>query len=218
MINIIIVDDQEIVREGLKMILSLHEEVNIIAEASNGKELIKLLKTLSPDVILMDIRMPIMDGIEATKLVKEMYSTIKIIILTTFDDDEYIFNGLKNGADGYILKDSGSKEIMDSIKTVCEGNVLLNPKVAVKVVKALDSINSKDFFDNRNSKLENLLQFLTPRELEVAKLLIEGRSNKSIGEELYLTEGTIKNYVSKILEKLDLTNRTELVVYLQKNK
>lgn len=110
MIKVIIVDDQEIIREGLKMILSLHEEIEIIGEAPNGEELFKLVEEKIPEVVLMDIRMPVMNGIEATKLMKEKYPDIKTIILTTFNEDEYIFEGLKNGADGYILKDSGSKE------------------------------------------------------------------------------------------------------------
>jgi DNA-binding NarL/FixJ family response regulator len=213
MINLIIVDDQEIVREGLKMILSLNEEINCIGEASNGKELIELLKKLSPDVILTDVRMPVMDGIATTKFVKENYPHIKIIILTTFNEDEYIFEGLKQGADGYILKDSGSKEIINSIKTALGGSILLNPKVTEKVVKALNGINSQK--TNHNEEKDRLLKTLTPRELEVAKHLMSGKSNKAISEALFVTEGTIKNYVSKILEKLQVNSRTELVVFLQ---
>lgn len=213
MVDIVITDDQQIVREGLKMILSLHEdEIQVIGEACNGKELLKLLENKKPEVILMDIRMPIMNGIEATKLVKEKYPEIKIIILTTFNEDEYIFEGLRCGADGYILKDSGSDEILNSIKSACEGNVLLNPMVTAKVVKALNSRNIKKNF---NSNKESLLPLLTPRELEVAKHIMEGKSNKAIGEALFVTEGTIKNYVSRILEKLQLNNRSELILYLQ---
>lgn len=213
MINLIIVDDQEIVREGLKMILSLNEEINCIGEASNGKELIEALKKLSPDVILTDVRMPVMDGIATTKFVKENYPHIKIIILTTFNEDEYIFEGLKQGADGYILKDSGSKEIINSIKTALGGSILLNPKVTEKVVKALNGINIQK--TNQNEEKDRLLKTLTPRELEVAKHLMSGKSNKAISEALFVTEGTIKNYVSKILEKLQVNSRTELVVFLQ---
>jgi DNA-binding NarL/FixJ family response regulator len=215
MVNLVIVDDQEIVREGLKMILSLNEEINCIGEASNGKELIEVLKTLSPDVILTDIRMPVMNGIETTKFVKENYPQIKVIILTTFNEDEYIFEGLKHGADGYILKDSGSKEIINSIKTALGGSILLNPKVTEKVIKALNSMNNEKPVHNNNEEKEKLLQSLTPRELDVAKHIIEGKSNKAISEALFVTEGTIKNYVSKILDKLQLDSRTELVVFLQ---
>ncbi|MBX4260882.1 response regulator transcription factor [Clostridium estertheticum] len=216
MIDLVIVDDQEIVREGLKRILSLNEEINCIGEAYNGKQLIELLKKLSPQVILMDIRMPIMDGIEATKFVKENRPNIKVIILTTFDEDDYIFQGLKYGADGYILKDSGSKEIINSIKAALEGSIFLNPKVTEKVVKALNSRPIENSAQKKNDEKKKLLQILTPREFDVAKHIIDGKSNKSISEALFVTEGTVKNYVSKILEKLQVNNRTELVIYLQK--
>ncbi|APC39907.1 response regulator transcription factor [Clostridium estertheticum] len=216
MIDLVIVDDQEIVREGLKRILSLNEEINCIGEAYNGKQLIELLKKLSPQVILMDIRMPIMDGIEATKFVKENHPNIKVIILTTFDEDDYIFQGLKYGADGYILKDSGSKEIINSIKAALEGSIFLNPKITEKVVKALNSRPIENSAQKKNDEKEKLLQILTPREFDVAKHIIDGKSNKSISEALFVTEGTVKNYVSKILEKLQVNNRTELVIYLQK--
>ncbi|MES9779083.1 response regulator transcription factor [Bacillus velezensis] len=215
--DIIIVDDQQIVREGLKMILSLHEEINIVGEASNGEHLLDLLKQIRPEIILMDIRMPIMDGIEATKLVKERYPDIKVIILTTFNDSEYIFTGLKSGADGYILKDSDSQEIIDSIKTACEGNILLNPKVTLKVVKALNSVEHNKELVQENNEKEQLVQLLTPREKEVAKQIMEGKSNKAISEALFITEGTVKNYVSRILEKLQMNNRTELSLYIQKH-
>lgn len=214
MVNIIIVDDQQMVREGLKMILSLHEEINVIGEASNGEEALELLTYTSPEVVLMDIKMPVMNGIEATKLVKAKYPEIKVIILTTFNDSEYIFTGLKNGADGYILKDSGSQEIINSIKTACEGNILLNPKITREVVNALNSVKNTG---SENIQNEQILQLLTPRELEVAKCIMEGKSNKEISNDLFITEGTVKNYVSRMLEKLELKNRTELTLCLQKS-
>jgi DNA-binding NarL/FixJ family response regulator len=215
MIKVIIVDDQEIIREGLKMILSLHEEIEIIGEASNGQELLKLIETKMPEIVLMDIRMPVMNGIEATKLMKEKYPNIKIIILTTFNEDEYIFEGLKNGADGYILKDSGSKEIMAAIKSAIEGEMLLNPKVTVKVINALNSMKINKEFQKCDNEKEKLLSTLTPRELEVAKHVLEGKTNRDIAKDLFVTEGTVKNYVSKILEKLELNNRSELIVMLR---
>lgn len=217
MIKVVIVDDQEIVREGLKMILSLHEEIEIIGEAFNGEDLLRLLETNNPEVILMDIRMPVMDGIKATKLVKEKYPQIKIIILTTFNEDEYIFDVLKNGADGYILKDSPSKEIIESIKTACEGNVLLNPKVTLKVIQALNSMNDfeKNISPKEKKQLDSQFNLLTQREKEVTEHILQGKSNKAIGEAMFVTEGTIKNYVSKILEKLELNNRAELMLWCQ---
>lgn len=213
MINVILVDDQEIVREGIKMILSLDNEINILGEAENGKKLLEILSLKIPDVILMDIRMPIMDGVEATKLIKEKYPNAKVIILTTFNEDKYIFKGLKNGADGYILKDSGSDDIINAIKTVYSGNILLNPEVAKKIVNVLES-NSKYNVD-KDLKNNRKIKLLTPREIDVAKLIADGKSNKSICETLFLTEGTVKNYVTKILEKLELSSRTELALYMK---
>lgn len=218
MTKVMIVDDQEIVREGLKMILSLHEDINIIGEASNGEELLKFVEEEMPEVVLMDIRMPVMNGIETTKAMKEKYPNVKIIILTTFNEDEYIFEVLKNGADGYILKDSGSKEIIAAIKSAMGGEVLLNPKVTARVVSALNSM--KPVAESKNMEIEKkrLLETLTPREVEVAKHVLEGKSNKEIAKDLFVTEGTVKNYVSRILEKLEFKSRTELIVWGKNNK
>ncbi|MTK11187.1 MAG: response regulator transcription factor [Clostridiaceae bacterium] len=214
MINVIVADDQELVREGIKMILSLYEEINILGEAENGKQLIMLLEKLQPDVILMDVRMPIMDGVEATKIIKEKYKNVKVIILTTFNEDEYIFKAIKNGADGYLLKDAGSEYIIKAIKSVYNGAMLLDPEVTVKVVKAFNSItNEKQSFDDLKYKLD----ILTPREMDVAKLVAQGKSNKDICKILFLTEGTVKNYVTRILEKLELNSRTELAVFISQS-
>lgn len=212
--NVMIADDQSIVREGLKMILSLHEGIEVSGEASCGEEVLQLLPQTETDVILMDIRMPGMDGIETTKAVKARYPSVKVIILTTFEDGHYIFAGLKSGADGYILKDADSDEIVASLQAVCEGNMMLNPKVTVQVVKALNHMDIPAAVQEEPKS--NLTEILTPRELDVAKHIMEGKSNKRIAADLFLTEGTVKNYVSRILDKLEVTNRTELTLYLQK--
>lgn len=215
MIKVVIVDDQEIVREGLKMILSLHEEIAVIGEACHGQELLAQMDEMLPDVILMDIRMPVMDGITAAKRVKERYLGVKVIILTTFNEDEYIFKGLINGIDGYILKDSGSVEILNAIKTVFAGSVLLNPKVTERMVEAMSSGLKNDITSSENHDQEKLA-LLTTRELEVARHVLLGSSNKEIAQALFVTEGTVKNYVSRILEKLECKNRTELGLYLSR--
>lgn len=212
MIDVVIVDDQDIVREGLKMILSLHEEINIVGEAANGAELFKLLETVSPTVVLMDIRMPVMDGIEATKRLKVEHPEIKVIILTTFQEDEYIFNGLKYGADGYVFKDSGSQAIVESIHAACSGNMLLNPVISKKLMNVLAEA------DSANRLPDHLTDVLTPREVEVCGQVLKGKSNREIGEALCVTEGTIKNYLSHILDKLNLNSRTELAVKLQNSR
>jgi DNA-binding NarL/FixJ family response regulator len=216
MIRVILVDDQEIVREGLKMILSLYEEINILAEAENGEQLIMLLEKLQPDVILMDVRMPIMDGVEATKIIKEKYENIKVIILTTFNEDEYIFKAIKNGASGYLLKDAGSEDIVKAIKSAYGGAMLFDPEVTVKIVKAFNSITNEKQSANKFHKNKYKLDLLTSRELDVAKLVAQGKSNKDICKILFLTEGTVKNYVTRILEKLELNSRTELAIFISK--
>ncbi|NRD76854.1 response regulator transcription factor [Bacillus sp. BRMEA1] len=211
--NVMIVDDQGIVRDGLKMLLSLNEEIRIIGEAVNGAELLHLLEGTVPDVILMDIRMPVMNGIDATKAVKEIYPNVKVIILTTFNEDEYIFNGLKNGADGFILKDSDLKEIIKAIKAAYEGTLLLHPEVTSKLIHALQQVPEYSAASGMEKK--DLSNILTPREVEVVEQIMQGKSNKTISAALFLTEGTVKNYVSRILDKLELKSRAELIIYLK---
>jgi len=214
MINVIIADDQKLVREGIKMILGLYEEINILGEAENGQQLIELLENLQPDVILMDVRMPIMDGVEATKIIKSKYKNVKVIILTTFNDDEYIFKAIKYGADGYLLNDAGSEYIIKAIKSVYNGAMLLDPDVTAKVIKAFNSITNDNLSSNESDNLNHKLDLLTPREIDVAKLIAHGKSNRDICNILFLTEGTIKNYVTRILGKLSLNSRTELALFI----
>lgn len=209
MIRVLIVDDQALIREGLSLMLGLYDEINIVGEASNGNECIDLLGKKEVDVILMDIRMPVMDGVEATRIIKEKYPDIKIIILTTFNEDEYIFEGLNNGADGYILKDVTSKELVDSIKSVYEGNIMFHGEVAKTIAKAVKNRNDIE-------EEKSLLNRLTPREAEIARLIGEGKSNREISKILYITEGTVKNHVTKILDKLELRDRTQLALMIKK--
>jgi DNA-binding NarL/FixJ family response regulator len=229
MIRVWIVDDQEIVREGLKMLLSLHEDMVLVGEAGNGEELLERLEelaetealsglpeqagaasSLAPDVLLMDVRMPVMDGIEATRQVKQLYPGIKILILTTFDEEAYLFGGLRNGADGYMLKESGSGEIAAAIRTVFGGGMLLDAKARPSIIRALDGLPREPLEEQSRDPLA----LLTPRERDTVRLLLDGKSNREIGEAMYVTEGTVKNYVSRILEKLELKSRAELIVYL----
>ncbi|MCQ4922943.1 response regulator transcription factor [Tissierella carlieri] len=210
MIKVLIVDDQSLIREGLMMMLSLYDTITLVGEATNGKEAIELIDRIQVDLILMDIRMPIMNGVEATKIIKEKHHDIKVLILTTFNEDEYIFEGLRNGADGYLLKDISSQDLVKAIKTVYEGNVLLQPDVAKKMLGAMTYNNVAQSNLDRH-----IFKELTKKEYEIALLIGEGKSNKEIASTLYITEGTVKNHITKILDKLDLRDRTQLAVLIK---
>lgn len=209
MIKVLIVDDQNLIREGLAMMLNLYDTISIVGEATNGKDAIKVLGRQEVDLILMDIRMPIMDGVEATKIIKEKHPEVKVLILTTFNEDEYIFEGLKNGADGYLLKDISSEELVKAIQTVYEGNILLQPDVAKKMISSIDRKQTK-----QSNLDKGIFKELTKKEYEIALLIGEGKSNKEIVEILYIAEGTVKNHITRILDKLDLRDRTQLALLI----
>ncbi|MGL5648406.1 MAG: response regulator [Clostridium sp.] len=204
MIKVVIVDDQKIIREGLKLILSLDDEIEIVGEGNDGLEGVSFCRDNDVDVVLMDIRMPNVNGVEGTKLIRELEKDINVLILTTFNEDEYILKSIKNGAKGYLLKDADPEEIINGVKQVSKGNMLIHSEIAMKMASLLS--------ENKN---EVDLRELTKREEDVAKLIGEGLNNKEIGEKLYLSEGTVKNYVTKILDKLDVKNRTELAIKLK---
>lgn len=207
-IKVMIVDDQPIVRDGLKMILSLCGDIEVTATAENGLEAFENCSEKEVDVMLMDIRMPVMGGVEATRLIKEKYPGIKVIILTTFIDDEFIFDALKNGASSYLLKDVASEEIINAIKIISLGGTVLHNHVAARVV---DRATGKQ-------ELSAGKPLLTQREIEIARLVAEGISNREISNNLYITEGTVKNHISNILSKLGLNHRTQIALYVIENK
>lgn len=203
-IKLMIVDDQQIIRDGLKMLIGLDENIDIVSCVSRGEDAIELLnKKLPVDIILLDIRMPKMDGVEATKIIKSNFPKIKIIILTTFDDDKLIFNSLKNGASTYMLKDTSSDEIISSIKSVFKGESVIQGKIATKLLNT--------------SKANANFSKLTKREIEISKQIAKGLSNKDIAKELYITEGTVKNHITNILSKLSLSHRTQIALYVIEN-
>jgi len=206
-ISVMIVDDQPIVRDGLKLILSLSEEINVLCTASNGEEAVEMCEKYEPDIILMDIRMPVMDGVKATGIIKERYPKVKIIVLTTFDDDSFIFEALKNGASSYLLKDVESGELINTIKIIYLGGTMLQNSVAARLVNKMNELSSQ------KSSTDNLTQ----RELEISKLVAEGLSNKEIASKLFITEGTVKNHISSILSKLGLSHRTQIALYVIEN-
>jgi Response regulator containing a CheY-like receiver domain and an HTH DNA-binding domain len=201
-----IADDQIVVREGMKKILSLDSELEVVSEAGNGYEVLSQLDAHSVDVILMDVRMPKMDGIQAAGKVKARYPQIKIIILTTFNEDEYLFDGIKSGISGYLLKDSDIDFVIKSIKSAYQDKMIFDPDVTPKLIEAIRGKPEPEPAD---------IDCLTQRERQIAKLIAKGQSNLQIAEALFISEGTVKNAVSKILSKLNLQRRTQLSAFLQ---
>lgn len=208
MIKVMIADDQIIVREGLKKILSLDKDIEVVCEADNGYDVLEKLSSHFIDIILMDVRMPKMDGIKAASIVKRDFPKVKIIILTTFNEDEYLFEGIKNGISGYLLKDSGIDYILKSIKEAYENKMMFDPEVTLKLVNAINSKNEEKISN------EEILNKLTEREIEIARLVTKGKSNQEIADTLFISEGTVKNYISKILKKLNIQRRTQLAAYM----
>lgn len=214
MIKVLIADDQELIRESLEIVLSTKEGIEVTGTAKDGREVIRCIRKEKPDVILMDVRMPEMDGVQCTEIIKENYPQIKIIILTTFDDDEFVFSALKHGASGYLLKGISMDDLEEAIKTVVQGGSMINPDVATKVVELFSKMAQSNFdmmIDAKN------VEDLNETERKVTHLVGCGMSNKEISGKLSLSEGTIRNYLSSILNKLDLRDRTQLAIWEVQN-
>jgi len=210
MINVLIVDDQELIRQSLEIMLSSKKQINVIGSACNGREAVSMTRKLKPDIILMDIRMPEVDGIECIKIIKEYYPEIKIIVLTTFDDDEYIYESLKYGANGFLLKGISVDELVNNIETVYKGGALIEPKIASKILSLFSQLARSDFA----SKVEDKdLESLSVNELRIIKYIGQGLSNKEITNKMNFSEGTIRNYISNILNKLGLRDRTQIAIF-----
>lgn len=216
-IKIMIVDDQRLMREGLKTILELEEDLNVVKLAENGKDALDKIADVEPDVILMDIRMPIMDGVECTKIIKQKYPSVKVLILTTFDDDEFIIDALINGAVGYILKDLSSEKLVEAIRDAYNGNSIMQPEVASKVIAHIAGRTKESVQSNASNEISTKLD-LTDREKEILKLVGKGMSNKEISKTLYISEGTVKNYISNLYSKLEVDDRSKLTLYAIKNE
>ena len=210
MIKVMIADDQELIRQSLEIVLSAHEDINVVSTACDGFEVLEKVKENKPDVILMDIRMPKMDGVYCTKMIKEQYPQIKIIILTTFDDDEFVFSALKYGASGYLLKGVSMEELYKSIRTVVNGGAMINPDIATKVFKLFSQMAISNYaiqVDRKN------VDSISKAEWKVIQQVGYGFSNKEIAKNLFLSEGTVRNYLSVILSKLELRDRTQLAIW-----
>ncbi len=211
MIKILLVDDQKLIRQGIQLLLETEDDLSVIGHADNGKQAVQKAQELQPDVILMDVRMPEMDGVQATREILSKMPTCGIIILTTFDDDETIFEGLKAGARGYLLKDISSEEMAEAVRTVAAGEALIQPSITRKVLSEFSRMAAAPV----NSQPQSLVEPLTEREMEVLLAISRGKSNKEIAEELFITEGTVKNHVSNLIAKLEVRDRTQAVLKAQ---
>jgi DNA-binding NarL/FixJ family response regulator len=204
MIEILLVDDQHLIRQGLKALLELEPDLKIVGEAENGQIAIELVKQLQPQVVLMDIRMPILDGVTATREICQQFPAVNILILTTFDDDTYVAAAIEYGAKGYLLKDTPSEDIAAAIRAVDRGYTHLAPGMMAKVMSSR--------LNDAKITLPPALAELTPRELDVLKLIAVGANNREIAQQLYISEGTVKNHVTNLLSRLNLRDRTQAAI------
>lgn len=214
MIKIIIVDDQRLMRDGLEVILSSYNDIEVAACGENGQQAVELAKEHNPQLILMDVYMPIMDGIAAAREIKKLLPHIKILFLTTFDDEKLIADGLTIGASGYIFKDMEKSKLVEAIKDCINGNIVIPPKVAL----ALAHYASNTERNNSSNGNIPLISNLTDRELEVAVMVSEGFSNRQIASALYISDGTVKNYVSSIYSKTGIKDRIKLALFLKEKE
>ncbi|QLE54716.1 response regulator transcription factor [Nostoc sp. TCL26-01] len=206
MIKVLLVDDQNLIRQGLRALLELESDLEIVGEAENGQMAIDFITQLQPDVVLMDIRMPIMDGVAATREIQQNFPKVKVLVLTTFDDDEYVKAALQHGAMGYLLKDTPSEELAVAVRAVQRGYTQLGPGIVKKLLTQFPNTSTQ------TPPIPPNIAELTPREKEVLKLIAIGASNREIAQQLYISEGTVKNHVTNILNRLGLRDRTQAAI------
>ena len=211
-IRVLLVDDQALFREGLETLLSVHKDIQIVGQASNGQEAVEVATKVHPEVVLMDVRMPILNGVRATRRLKKALPHCRVIVLTTFDDDEYVFDALRAGAVGYLLKDVASAQLVEAIRAAARGESILEPSVAAKVIAEFTRVSSMV----PSTQMEQLVDPLSERELEILSLIARGASNKEIASQLYIAEGTVKNHVTHILGKLGVRDRTQAALKARK--
>jgi len=204
MIRVIVCDDQDVVCQGLSTILNNDPEIEVIAVAHDGQALLDLLPENQPDLILLDLKMPGMNGVQAARQIRQSFPSIHIIILTTYDDDEWLFDALHSGVQGYLLKDTSSKRIVDAIKGTMKGETFLDPAIAGKVLSSVS-------YQTLSVKSKNVIQ-LSERETEILGLMARGLTNADIARELFLSEGTVRNYASNLFSKLGVSDRTQAVI------
>jgi DNA-binding NarL/FixJ family response regulator len=210
-IRLLLVDDQSLFREGLRTLLSVQPDFDVLGEAANGEEAVQLAATLRPDVILMDVRMPVMDGVAATHKIRTAQPECRVIVLTTFDDDEYVFDGLRAGAVGYLLKDVPSEKLFEAVRAAARGESFLEPSVATKVVAEFARLGSIQSSALDRKKENTLADPLSERELEILRLVADGLDNREIAQRLTLSLGTVKTHTHNIYSKLNAENRTQAI-------
>jgi DNA-binding NarL/FixJ family response regulator len=213
-VRLLIADDQRLLREGIASLLGLQAGIEVVGTAANGQEAVDKANELKPEVILMDVRMPVMDGVTATTLIKRHFPSCKVLMLTTFDDEEYVLEALKAGASGYLLKSIPEDDLAQAVIAVHKGIYQLDPAVALKVVALLGNNYSATPLPSSNPTINT---GLTERELEVLKLTSRGLSNSEIASKLSISEGTVKNHVSNILSRLGLRDRIQAIIYAREN-
>jgi len=205
MVSILLAEDQALVRKGLKMMIETDRELNVTAEASTGREAVDYCFKQAFDLVILDIRMPEMTGLEASRLIRENWPDIKILILTTFNDEEYALEAMKNQVNGYLLKDGDADELIRTIRLCLEGCLMIEGQVAAKLMPTL--------LQQQKKEVTKVDPSLTERELSIMKKISEGKSNQEIAAELFLSVGTVKNHITTILDKLNLRDRTQIAIY-----
>jgi DNA-binding NarL/FixJ family response regulator len=214
MITVMVVDDQRLIRDGLKIMIDLEEDLQWVGEASSGQEAFIKAQQFEPDVVLMDIRMAHSDGVEGTRLIKQWSPDIKVLILTTFDDDQYVVKALKEGASGYILKDIPATDLLEAVRMTDQGGAVMPPDITAKLLRHLqDQSDQEESMKKRHDEERRLADGLTSREREIVALIAEGYANREIADRLYISEGTVKNHVSNIMHKLNVRERTHIAIY-----
>jgi DNA-binding NarL/FixJ family response regulator len=209
-IKIVLVDDQTLFVESLKTVLETRaDDLQVVGVANDGKRAVEVVAETSPDIVLMDVRMPLMNGVESTRLIKERYPDMRVLMLTTFDDDQYVVEALRLGAVGYLLKNMPPAELISAIRAVYEGGVLISPQVANKLLGLITNTQSKAEELSENAGDSSLVNQLSSREKEILRLMAEGLDNKEIAAKLYIAEQTVKNYVSVIYSKLGVRDRVQ---------
>ena len=203
-IRVMVVDDQTMVRAGFRLLLADESDIDVVAEASNGRDAVAQAARFRPDVILMDLRMPEMDGLEATRRILASDAEARVLVLTTFDLDDYVFEALRAGASGFVLKDEPPEQLISAVRTIAAGDALLSPTVTRRVIRRFATV--------RRQAPPPAVAELTPRELEVLRLISQGMSNAEIGEELFISDTTVKTHVTRLLQKLALRDRAQAIV------